>query len=84
MAIATNRSPVSSAHPITGQFVTIVKGAEFADDDPIVKAQAWAFAAVDEPAFRASVPIAEVEAEVERATRAPGEKRSTRRGTHPA
>lgn len=63
MAVVKTRSPVSASHPVTGQFITLSRGMEFEDDDPIVESHAWAFR----------------EDDVEQATAAPGEKRTTRR-----
>ena len=63
MRRATLQSPVVVSHPLTKQFVTIAKGMEFADNDPVVKEFAWAF----------------VKPDVEQATAAPGEKRTAKR-----
>lgn len=65
-------NPVVSSHPVTGQFITLARGMEFDDDDPIVAAFAWAF--VDEPK-----PEQVREVPIEQATAAPGEKRNVRR-----
>ena len=72
MATVLHRSPVVVRHPDTEQFVTLARGMEFADGDPIVKAFAWAFEPDDTPREVTSVAI-------EAATAAPGEKRSARR-----
>lgn len=73
MATVKIYNPVVVSHPETEQFVTLSRGKEFADDDPIVKEFAWAFEDQPAPEEADSVPI-------ETATRAPGEKRATRRG----
>lgn len=72
MATVQHRNPVAVSHPVTGQYVTLARGKEFADDDPIVAAFAWAFEPDDVPARVESVPI-------ETATARPGERRGTRR-----
>jgi hypothetical protein len=72
MAVVGLRSPVAAQHPATGQFITLARGMEFDDDDPIVAAHPWAFR--DEPK---AGPVTEVP--IEQATAAPGEKRGTRR-----
>ncbi len=43
MATVTHPNPVVVSHPLTEQFVTLAKGMEFPDDDPIVKEFRWAF-----------------------------------------
>jgi hypothetical protein len=72
MATVLHRNPVAVSHPITGQFITLSRGKEFDDNDPVVAAFAWAFEPDDAPATVDSVPI-------ETATARPGERRSTRR-----
>jgi hypothetical protein len=72
MATVQHRQPVVVRHPGSDQFVTLARGMEFADSDPIVAAFAWAFEPDDAPREVTSVAI-------EAATAAPGEKRSTRR-----
>ncbi len=69
MATVQHRSPVVVRHPDTDQFVTLSRGQEFADSDPIVAAFAWAFAADDG---------------VESATAEPGKRRYVRRTQPPA
>jgi hypothetical protein len=72
MATVQTRNPVAAAHPITGQFITLARGMEFPDDDPMVTAHAWAFEPDDAPRFAESVAI-------ETATAEPGKRRYTRR-----
>jgi len=43
MATVRISNPVAVSHPISQQFITLSKGMEFADTDPIVKTFAWAF-----------------------------------------
>ncbi|HEY9416784.1 MAG TPA: hypothetical protein VIQ30_18670 [Pseudonocardia sp.] len=62
-------------HPEHGGFVTPNPAHTYDSGDPLVRAYPWLFSAdgvEPEPALRESVPI-------EQATRAPGEKRGTRR-----
>lgn len=70
-------------NPDTGLHVTPKPDEEFPEDHPLVKAHSWAFGTdedirAEREAARnvTSVPI---DAPVERATRAPGERRQTRR-----
>lgn len=53
MAVVTHPNPVVVSHPITQQFVTLAKGMEYPDDDPVVREFAWAFAAPVESATAA-------------------------------
>lgn len=53
MAVVTHANPVSVAHPLSGQFITLSRGQEFADDDPVVDAFAWAFEGPVEQATKA-------------------------------
>ncbi|WP_435585813.1 hypothetical protein [Micromonospora aurantiaca (nom. illeg.)] len=64
-------------HPEHGGFVTPSPADSYPADDPLVRAYPWLFSSEDdrpeaEPALRESAPI-------ERATRAPGERRPGRR-----
>ena len=43
MAVCNITNPVAVSHPLTGQFVTLAKGLELEDKDPLVKAFGWAF-----------------------------------------
>ena len=43
MATVTHASPVAVSHPVSGQFITLARGQEYDDSDPIVKAFRWAF-----------------------------------------
>lgn len=72
MATVQIYNPVAVSHPLTQQFVVLSRGKEFDDNDPIVTEFAWAFEAQPAPETVDSVPI-------ETATRAPGERRTTRR-----
>lgn len=72
VATVQHRQPVVVRHPVTDQFVTLARGMEFDDSDPIVSTFAWAFEPDETPREVTSVAI-------EAATAAPGEKRSTRR-----
>lgn len=49
----TLASPVVVRHPVSGQYVTISRNQEFADDDPVVDAYGWAFEAPVERATAA-------------------------------
>lgn len=60
------REPVVLWHPDHQSPVVPTRDDRYADDDPLVRAHRWAF-------------IDENELPIERATRAPGEKRTTRR-----
>jgi hypothetical protein len=73
------REPCALYHPGAGGHVVPDPTQQYADDDPLVLANAWYFADEGEvvPPRPDSVPI---QAPVERATAAPGEKRATRRG----
>ena len=72
MRTVQHRAPVVVRHPGTEQYVSLVRGQEFDDSDPIVASYPWAFVADDRTGRIESVPI-------EAATASPGEKRSTRR-----
>ena len=58
MATVQHRQPVAARHPVTGQFITLARGMEFEDSDPIVAAFAWAFEPDDTPERPESVEIA--------------------------
>lgn len=60
----------SSRDPRTGLIVRLIKGQVWDADDPFVKARPQLFTAPDAP----------IRSVVEQATKAPGEKRETRRG----
>ena len=72
MATVLHRTPVVVRHPLTDQYVSLTRGQEFDDADPIVAAYPWAFAPDETPARVESVPI-------ESATAEPGKRRYTRR-----
>lgn len=77
MRTATNRTVVVVRHPVTDQFVSVKRGDEFADTDPIATDPGHAWLFEDEeapPAEVTSVPIPQVE----QATRNPGEARRNR------
>lgn len=57
---------VAVRHPETGEFVALDLRKRYRSDDPLVTTYGWAFAADND-------------GEVEQATRAPGERRGTRR-----
>lgn len=59
--------PAALRHPETGEFVVPDPRKAYRSDDPLVKAFPWAFASDADAAG------------VEQATRAPGERRQTRR-----
>ena len=58
MPTVQHRSPVAARHPVTEQFITLAKGMEFDDDDPIVKAFGWAFEPDDSDPNPTSVEVA--------------------------
>lgn len=70
--------PCALYHPRAGGHIVPDPTKQYADDDPLVLANQWYFVAEGEPEPPRgdSVPIGDVE----RATAAPGEKRTTRRG----
>lgn len=72
MATVQHRQPVVVRHPDSDQFITLARGMEFDDSDPIVATFAWAFEPDETPREVTSVSV-------EAATAAPGEKRSIRR-----
>jgi len=65
-------------HP-DGYMVTPDAGQPYSVDDPLVKAFPWQFASDDEIGAERDKPAPE-SVPVEKATRAPGERRPTRRG----
>jgi hypothetical protein len=73
-----HRTPVSVRHPVTGQYLGLRRGDELDEADPIAldPTFAWLFEDTPEPEQLASVRL---DNEVEQATAAPGERRSTRR-----
>lgn len=80
MAKFARPQPAALRHPETDTYVIPQPGVAYDDKDPLVKAHPWAFVSADEldalerpDQFPESVPI-------ESATRAPGEKRTTKRG----
>lgn len=65
-------------HPDTGQpFVPSTDPIE--ENDPLVKAHRWAFASDEEVAAEIEAARSVDSVQIERATAAPGEKRTTRR-----
>jgi len=71
------KPPVSVLrHPEHGGMVAPDPALPYSVDDPLVKAFPWQFQSDDDAADPASVVT---EVKVERATRAPGERRQTRR-----
>lgn len=69
-------STCSTADPATGLIVRIVEGEPWAAQDPFVKARPDLFGAQPER-IRRTVPFQPV---IEQASKAPGEKRATKRG----
>lgn len=65
-------------HPETRMHVVPNVTESYREDDPLVQAHRWMFATEEEIAADQNAPAAE-SAPVERATRAPGERRNTRR-----
>ncbi len=43
MATVTHQTPVVVRHPLSEQFITLARGMDFEDSDPVVAAYAWAF-----------------------------------------
>lgn len=70
---------VAVRHPEHGMFVTPNPADTYAADDPLVKAHPWLFSTEEELAERDTAPKPEA-VPIEQATRAPGERRTTRRG----
>lgn len=70
---------VAVRHPQHGGFVTPSPAQAYAADDPLVRAYPWLFSTEEELASRGAEPTLRESAPVEQATRAPGEKRTTRR-----
>jgi hypothetical protein len=68
MGLVRPTAPHAVRHPESGGMVVPSPAETYQDDDPLVLAYPWLFAA-----------DADREAAVEQATRAPGEKRNTRR-----
>jgi hypothetical protein len=68
MGLVRPIGPHAVRHPETGVMVVPSPAEAYRDDDPLVKAYPWLFAS-----------DADREASVEQATKAPGEKRQTRR-----
>lgn len=68
MGLVRPTGPHAVRHPETGGMVVPSPAEAYRDDDPLVKAYPWLFAS-----------DADREEPVEQATRAPGEKRQTRR-----
>ena len=60
MATVQHRQPVAVRHPVTEQFVTLARGMEFEDNDPVVKAFGWAFEPDNSDPRPESVPIVPV------------------------
>ncbi|MGW3808850.1 hypothetical protein [Micromonospora sp. NPDC005113] len=69
---------VAVRHPEHGGFVTPNPADTYDQGDALVRAFPWLFSTEDELAERDAKP-APVSAPVEQATRAPGERRNTRR-----
>lgn len=78
MTLYPIRQPHAVRHPITGEFVVPRPGEPYDDDDVLVKAHRWLFVTADELEDANSREIVD-SVDVEQATRAPGEKRATRR-----
>lgn len=74
-------NPCALYDPRSGAHIVPDPTKQYADDDPLVLSSAWYFIAEgeEEPETPESVAIADVQAEIEQATAAPGEKRAVRR-----
>jgi hypothetical protein len=68
--------PCAVRHPEHGEYVVPSPSVPYAADDPIVREYPWLFVSDDE----ITDPTHPSEVRVERATRAPGERRHGRRG----
>jgi hypothetical protein len=66
MKRVTHLQPVSVSHPLTEQFVTVKRGDEFSDSDPIVSEFPWLFT---------PDPVEDDQRPIETASAAPGERR---------
>ena len=73
---ASQGGPCAVRHPDHGELVVPNPAKPYPDDDPLVKAYPWLF--VTDADLAADEPVTAVA--IEQATRAPGEKRQTRRG----
>jgi|GEM_PF-1509560 hypothetical protein len=69
-------STCSTTDPQTGLIIRVVEGEPWAANDPFVKARPDLFGAQPER-IRRTIPAAPV---IEQASKAPGEKRTTKRG----
>lgn len=67
-------------HPEHGGYVTPNPADTYDADDPLVRAHPWLFSTEQELAGREPEPALRESAPIEQATRAPGERRTTRRG----
>lgn len=75
MQMVNLADPVAVRHPESEQFVTLLHGQEFADDDVIVAAYPWAFEERD-PDAAPPTPVESVK--IETAEAAPGQRRRRR------
>lgn len=69
---------VAVRHPEHGGYVVPDRATAYPVDDPLVRAYPWLFSTEEELARQESTLLRE-SAPIEQATRAPGEKRATRR-----
>ncbi len=74
--------PCAVRHPDHGELVVPNPAESYAADDPIVQAYPWLFVSDEQlAAFKDGAPVTSVEIPpVEQASRAPGERRTTKRG----
>lgn len=73
------RGGVAIIHPETGVPFVPTAGVPIEESDPLVQAYRWAFVSDAEAAAEADTAVPVTEVKVERATKAPGEKRLTKR-----
>lgn len=76
--LRANQIGVVVAHPQHGGWVSPNPADTYDENDPLVQAHRWLFSTAEELAERDTQPVRE-SVPVEQATRAPGEKRATRR-----
>ncbi|MET8265944.1 hypothetical protein ABZU92_18350 [Micromonospora arida] len=76
--LRANQVGVTVAHPEHGGWISPNPADTYDESDPLVKAHPWLFSTADELAERDEEPVRD-SIPVEQATRAPGERRTTRR-----
>lgn len=72
------REPSALLDPASGAHIVPDPAQQYADDDPMVVRNSWYFIAEGETDEQPTESV-RIQAPVEQATRAPGEKRTTRR-----